>query len=630
MNDAPHFGPARSAFDQDWRKVVRYGLVLGFTLVFISLTGMPDGLNGRVIVEPWLSMGYLSLLWVPLAVGFAVTYEPVLEGMVQAKPGGRELVAGAAVGLIGGLCLSLLVYLLDSRDLSDPLVNWNQALLDLLTRNGSVADGVVLWTVAATALGFLGGLMRLLPPIVLRVVRAVLVTVIGAAAVESLIDDLSEEFKLEGVVKWLYHPLGGLEPKGAIALAIVAAVFVLWLGGQVKKGTAVFNTAREARPIAVNSVSVVAVAFAAIVLPMFLGRLTNDLLVNVGLFVLLALGLNIVVGLAGILDLGYVAFYAVGGYTIAILTSPTSPGLTPAYPFWLAIFIVVGMATLAGLFIGAPVIRMRGDYLAIVTLGFGEIIRLTVRSDWASGLTGGAQGVLSVPGPDLHIGGWTLPLVGWTFPKLEVDLMGTNPQHILYVVMFFVAIAIYVSWRLENSRIGRAWMAVREDESVAEAMGINTVNAKLQAFVTGAILASFAGAVFAAKVGSVFESSFKILVSIVILVIVIVGGMGRIAGVIAGAFVLVGILGGPNQPGLMAEFSEYKLLIYGALLVWMMLKRPEGLIPNVRRSRELHLDEFLQDAWLRGEVDRDEAEAEAEVDPEAWAPPEGNDGLAPA
>ena len=127
--------------------------------------------------------------------------------------------------------------------------------------------------------------------------------------------------------------------------------------------------------------------------------------------------------------------------------------------------------------------------------------------------------------------------------------------------------------------------------------------------MVGAILASFSGAIFAAKVGSVFESSFKILVSIVILVIVIVGGMGRIAGVAAGALVLVGILGGPNQPGLLAEFSEFKLLIYGALLIWMMLKRPEGLIPNVRRSRELHQEEFLQDAWLKAQANDDDAEA---------------------
>ena len=152
---------------------------------------------------------------------------------------------------------------------------------------------------------------------------------------------------------------------------------------------------------------------------------------------------------------------------------------------------------------------------------------------------------------------------------------------------------------------------MREDEDVAEATGINTVTSKLLAFVTGAIVASFAGALFSAKVGAVFTNSFDVLVSIIILVVVIVGGMGSIPGVMAGAFVLIGVLGGPKSPGLLAEFSEYKLLIYGAILVFMMLKRPEGLIPSVRRSRELHQEEMAQDAWLdkQGDFDTEDAEA---------------------
>jgi branched-chain amino acid transport system permease protein len=162
-------------------------------------------------------------------------------------------------------------------------------------------------------------------------------------------------------------------------------------------------------------------------------------------------------------------------------------------------------------------------------------------------------------------------------------------------------------------------MAIREDESVAEAMGINTVNAKLAAFVTGAVLASFSGAIFAAKAGSIFPSSFKILVSVILLVVVIVGGMGRIAGVMVGAAVLIGVLGGPSQPGLLQEFGEYKLLIYGVLLVLMMLKRPEGLLPNVRRSRELHGDELTQDVWIKAQIEMDaeddSATTEGEVAP---------------
>jgi branched-chain amino acid transport system permease protein len=233
---------------------------------------------------------------------------------------------------------------------------------------------------------------------------------------------------------------------------------------------------------------------------------------------------------------------------------------------------------------------MRGDYLAIVTLGFGEIIRILFLSDWLGGYFNGAQGITNVPPAD--------------FGFMEVK--GTDPRAVFYLVLVFAAISIYVSWRLERSRLGRAWMAIREDESVAEAMGINTVNMKLMAFVVGAILASFSGAIFAAKVGSIFPTSFLILISIIILVVVIVGGMGNIMGVIVGAVVLIGVLGGPKQPGLLAELGQYKLLIYGALLIWMMLQRPEGLVPNARRSRELHQDEFLQDAWLKGEVDTDD------------------------
>jgi branched-chain amino acid transport system permease protein len=176
--------------------------------------------------------------------------------------------------------------------------------------------------------------------------------------------------------------------------------------------------------------------------------------------------------------------------------------------------------------------------------------------------------------------------------------------------MFFVFVAGYIAYRSQNSRVGRSWAAMREDEDVAEATGISTVQAKLLAFISGAIIASFAGALFAAKVGVIFTNSFKVLTSIIILVVVIVGGMGSIPGVAVGAFVLIGILGGPTSQGLLFEFAEYKLLIYGALLVFMMLKRPEGLVPSVRRSRELHGEELSQDAWLDkgGEFKEDGAE----------------------
>ena len=307
-----------------------------------------------------------------------------------------------------------------------------------------------------------------------------------------------------------------------------------------------------------------------------LGGIVNELLINVSLFVLLGLGLNIVVGYAGMLDLGYVAFFAVGAYGTAILTSPLSQTIKPELSWWVALPIVMAIAALAGLIVGTPVLRMRGDYLAIVTLGFGEIVRILLLSDWLTPIFGGAQGVRQIPG---------IPFFGTT-------ISGVDPQFFIYFTLIFVAIAAYISYRTQNSRVGRSWAAMREDQDVAEATGISIVQAKLLAFITGAVVASFAGALFAAKVGVIFTQSFDVLVSIIILVVVIVGGMGSIPGVAVGAFVLIGILGGPKSQGLLAEFAQYKLLIYGALLVYMMLKRPQGLIPSIRRSRELHLGEF--------------------------------------
>lgn len=583
----------KNALDVDWNKISRLGGLLALGLVFISLTGMPVGLDRRTVIDPVLSLGYLSLLWLPLLIGWLVAKETVLEGMVATKKGGRDVVAGAAVGAIGGLGLSLLVWLINAFDIRDPLVNWSPQLLDLLNFENGVGFGSWIWVVVCGALTAFGASLHLLAPRARRAVTTAILVVTGTAIFETFIIDVVDPLK--GL---LYGKTGGLSWVSAIVIAVLAAgLSLVGAGdrlGEVKASyRASTGTDRSQKTAALIGVSVVAL----IVVPMITGKITQELLANVGIFLLLALGLNIVVGLAGILDLGYVAFFAVGGYTTAVLTSPNRgddwPGWFPeTIPWPVALLITIVVAGIVGLIIGAPVIRMRGDYLAIVTLGFGEIIRILFLSDWLNGYFNGAQGITNVRPADFGI----------------FQVKGTDPRSVFYLVLFFCAIAVYVSWRLERSRIGRAWMAVREDESVAEAMGINTVNVKLLAFVVGAVLASFSGAIFAAKVGSIFPTSFLILVSIIILVVVIVGGMGNIVGVIVGAVVLIGVLGGPKQPGLLQEFSEYKLLIYGALLIWMMLQRPEGLVPNVRRSRELHQEEFLQDAWLKGDVDADEEE----------------------
>ncbi len=602
----PDLGEARPAFDQDWRRLVSIGLVLAVAQIFISLSNMPVSLDVRKIIEPLLSMGYLSLLWLPVLVAYSVSREVVLEGMTAHRKGAHEIVAGGVVGAIGGAGIGLLAVLIDNFDLRDPLVNWSPQLLDQLTFGQSVGLGVALWIVIGAGLGGAGGAMHVITNRTRRVVSTVVLAVVLVAILETVLTDISEELFLEWFTDIIFFKRGGLSQTGAVVVALLAGGYAMFGRTKAKEFKASFDALEGPERVRANRVVISAAGLLLVLLPLVLGKITNELLANVGLFVLLALGLNIVVGLAGILDLGYVAFFAVGGYTTAILTSPNRGDSWPEWlpqTWWLiAVMIVVPLAALTGLFIGAPVIRMRGDYLAIVTLGFGEIIRLLFLSDWLSGYTGGAQGITNVPG---------VQIFGLA------NVRGTDPRAVFYLVLVFCLVAIYISWRLENSRLGRAWMAIREDESVAEAMGINTVNVKLMAFVVGAILASFSGAIFAAKVGSVFPTSFIILVSIVILVVVIVGGMGNIVGVIVGAVVLIGVLGGPKQPGLLQEFSDYKLLVYGALLIWMMLKRPEGLVPNVRRSRELHQEEFLQDAWLKGHVDdaEDSAGGGGEVAP---------------
>ena len=594
---APDLAPPRPPLAQDWRRLVRMGAIAGFGQIFIALSNMPVRLDERVIVKPVLSLGYLTLLILPFAAGHRVGHQVRREGVQTSAAGAHEALGGAACGALTGGGLSLLAVLLANFDLRDPLVNWSPMLLDLLSFGNETWFAVVIWLVIGAAVGAVAGTLRLLSPRIRRAVVTVVLAVVGAAVLEPLVVDLAEGMGLEALTDRLYARRGGVTWKGAIGLAAVSGALAVLARGRLRQARTSIAALEGPKRARTNGLLISAAAAALVILPLFAGKLTNELLANVGLFVLLALGLNVVVGLAGILDLGYVAFFAVGSYTAAVLTAATSPRITPELPWLVALIAVVIITGLVGLFIGAPVIRMRGDYLAIVTLGFGEIIRLLFLSDWLSGWFGGAQGITKVPGAGIF---------GLT------EVAGTDPRRVFYLVLAFCALAIYVSWRLERSRLGRAWMAVREDETVAEAMGINTVNVKLLAFVVGAVLGSFSGAIFSAKVGSVFPNSFLILVSIVILVVVIFGGMGNIVGVIAGSVVLIGVLGGPKQPGLLAEFSEFKLLIYGALLVWMMLARPEGLIPSVRRSRELHQQELAQDAWLKGEVSDDDDGAGAE------------------
>lgn len=316
---------------------------------------------------------------------------------------------------------------------------------------------------------------------------------------------------------------------------------------------------------------------AAVALPFFANKYLLTVVILGLIYVLLGLGLNIVVGLAGLLDLGYVAFYAIGAYGLALGYQYLGLG------FWTVLPLAAITAAMAGALLGFPVLRMHGDYLAIVTLGFGEIIRVLLRN--LTGLTGGPNGISSIEKPTL---------LGLTFERRAPEGMQTFHEFFgiaynsnykvvfLYLVaLLLVLLVLFVINRLLRMPLGRAWEALREDEIACRALGLNPTIIKLSAFTLGACFAGFAGSFFAARQGLVTPESFTFIESATILAIVVLGGMGSQLGVILAAVVMILL------PELMREFSEYRMLMFGAIMVLMMIWRPQGLLPMQRPHLEL-------------------------------------------
>lgn len=289
--------------------------------------------------------------------------------------------------------------------------------------------------------------------------------------------------------------------------------------------------------------------------PFFFSTYQTNIMTTALIYVVLGLGLNIVVGLAGLLDLGYVAFYAVGAYSYALLNHHFGLG------FWTVLPIGALLGATFGILLGFPVLRLRGDYLAIVTLGFGEIIRL-ILENWNE-FSFGPSGISSIPRP------------GFFGVAMSLEAATT---YIYFLMIGLTLFTIFVVNRLQNSRIGRAWIALREDEIACQAMGIDKTRTKLTAFALGATWAGMVGVIFAAKTTFINPASFTFLESAIILSIVVLGGMGSIIGVIIGAFVLILL------PEYLRAFSNYRMLIFGAIMVIMMVFRPQGIISGIRRS----------------------------------------------
>ena len=354
-----------------------------------------------------------------------------------------------------------------------------------------------------------------------------------------------------------------------------------------------------------NSLTYVLLVLFAILFPVFANLISGGnpgflitFMADGGVYLLLALGLNVVVGMAGLLDLGYAAFFAIGAYTYAFLASEhlqVTPLATSLHiPFWFVLIIALFVAAGFGVILGAPTLRLRGDYLAIVTLGFGEIVPRVFKN--ASTWTSGVNGISALDTPQLPFwiqGPWSGDPLG-----VVQNFKIYDPLAYYVIMVILLLICTLLVRNLQNSRMGRAWAAIREDEVAAAAMGVNTVQAKLLAFAIGAAFSGFAGTYYGAKLSLVSPENFGFSVSITVLVMVVLGGMGNIPGVLLGALLLyfVTFYFLPQLPGWMTsmfnsdvgEFaSRLKFLVFGLILVVVMLVRPEGLLPSRERQQEL-------------------------------------------
>ncbi len=359
----------------------------------------------------------------------------------------------------------------------------------------------------------------------------------------------------------------------------------------------------ERLPAALRPFTWFLISLAVLIIPTF-DDVWMRMFFLVALYATLGMGLNVVVGLAGLLDLGFVAFFATGAYVVAMLGSPVSPAVSGTLNYWFLLPLAIGVGALVGLLLGLPVLPLRGDYLAIVTLGFGEIIRILALN--MDNYTRGSQGLFEIHKPDLGF--------------RHIDDVRS-----FYVLVVVAALAVwFVTSRLRESRVGRAWEAIREDEDVAAAMGINTTKYKLMAFATGASVGALGGAIFAPFIDFVAPQSFTLIVSINVIALVIIGGMGSTQGVFAGALLLIGVpellqfqetadflkhfgwlrdvinalISGFNTITFLdvdklppaedwgEKLALYRFIVFGALLVLVMVLRPSGLFPSKRRERE--------------------------------------------
>lgn len=538
-----------------WGHVIRTGLIGAAVAVYACLVGIVPAFHERPMIQGVISLGQTSLVLILLGTGYLAAR--------RHAAGLTALTAGAVGGLIAGAGVGVLVIVGQVIDLRAVFAPASPALYDVVTFELGVAGA---WIPAAfgIGLGTAAGGLSLLAPGVRRSIVSGLFAVLLLGLFAGLLRTPMLGSPLGGVARFLFASNGLTIAGAAISFALVTAAWLV--PRRVKVAAPISDLPASQRrlltlPFLIGGVVVL------LVLPQTLGPFFAQVIALVAIYVLMGFGLNITLGLAGLLDLGFVAFFGVGAYTVGLMTSTAEYGLLQ-WPFWAAVPVAVVLAALFGGFLGLPILGIRGDYLAIATLGFGEIFRLLANSDLLKPVLGGPRGIVNIPRPI----------------SVPPDHFFAGPDQIYYIALACAAIVGFVAWRLRASRLGRAWIAIREDEDVAQALGINLINTKLLAYMLGAAFAGLGGAVFAGLVGSIFPSSIDLFVSINVAAIIIIGGMGSLPGVVVGSIFLIGI------PELFREFSDYRFLFYGFALIAMMRLRPEGLIPSTIVARELHAD----------------------------------------
>jgi len=552
-------GVRRKRTQSPLHRAIITGVSFGVMAVYLAMVGLLPMIHARAVIVDVLTMAHAALLAIGLGAGAYVARGE------RDKPAATIVLHGLIAGAISGGLLAVLVVAMNTIDLRSIFISLSPQTSDMLTLELDLEYAVPLLVAAAAVLGALGVLLARSPPTVRKPVLIGCSAVLFFGVFQELIQIMMQFNEAIGDVREFLYTWEGLTPEGAGAIfAIATGASVLSTRRRAGAGGSSWWQSRNGQLVKAGIAVVVLV-----LLPILAGSYIGQVLMLVGLYILMGMGLNLEVGLAGLLDLGFVAFFAVGAYTTALLTADSVHALAtftaiPHMSFWAAMPIAVLISVIVGVLFGIPVLGVRGDYLAVATLGLGEIVRVIVQSDAAAPLLAGAQGILQIPKP--RIG----------------DIELADPVALFFLTLVCAAVAAYFAWRLESSRLGRAWMAIRDDEDVAQALGINLVKVKLLAYGLGAAFAGLSGSIFAVMLTSVYPSSFQLLVSINVLALIIVGGMGSLPGVIVGSLALVGL------PELLREFGENRYLFYGVALIVMMRIRPEGLWPSATRRRELH------------------------------------------